>query len=162
MIVGKAEIVHIDIGTRQDDGNGLLAFRVFPVVKGYVDAFIRDALDRQFGIQDALPVDAHVSFHLVLSRGKCPDATHKSLTAKGFHFWSREIMWAPAQGRTHANLLAHDHIVAAHERVFGREDRDDIVIELNAQQHDEHAKKIGKEKADKLAYADMLTKQLPN
>ena len=83
---------------------------------------------------------------------------HEWLAAKVFNFCWREIVGKSAQGGSHTDFLAHYHVVAAHEGVFGREDGHHIVIELNAQQNDEHAEKISKEKAYKLTYADMLPK----
>ena len=54
-------------------------------------------------------------------------------------------MGAGAEGGAQAYLLAQDDVVALHERILGREDGLDVAIELDAEQHGEHAEEVGKE-----------------
>ena len=67
------------------------------------------------------------------------------------------ILFLPFLVSTHTYLLAHDEVVGFHETVFLSEDRQHVLIKLEAEKNDEHTEEIGEGKARKLRYADMLT-----
>ena len=160
--LGKAKVIHCDIGTRQDDGHDMVARRVFPTALGRVDEMIGDALEEELRVEHVDPVDTHIGFHLIFCGGEGAHAGGKWLILHVVDLSGRESVGSSGDGVAHANLLADDDIVGLHEGVFRCEDGHHVAIELIAQQHDEHAKEVGKEKSHKLGYADMLTKQLPN
>ena len=158
MALGEPEVIHINIGTREDDWHHLLARCVFPVLERNIHETIRNTFEEKLTVQYIHTIYAHLRIYLVLGRGKLAYLLHELLIADIIHLSSRKGIGATADGIAHTYFLAHDEIVGFHKTVLLGEDRQHILIKLKTEKYDEHTEEISKGEACKLRYADMLTK----
>ena len=156
MALGETEVVHGDIGAGQNHRHHIVALLPLPQVALGVDKGVGDALKGNFGVEHLLSVHAHRGLSLVLYGGELAHCLGKGLCLQVVYLPPAEGIGAAREGRGGTNLLVDNQIVALHEAVARGEDWNDVAIELIAQQHDEHAEKIGEEEAGKLRHADML------
>ena len=81
---------------------------------------------------------------------------------KVIYLTARKLVATPRKDIGCAHALAQDKIVGFQEAVLGRENGQDIVIELEAQQHDKHAHEVGEKESRELRNTDMLPEEFPN
>lgn len=156
--LGKAEVIHINIGTRQDDRNLLRTWLIFPILQRDIHETIWYTLEKQFRIEHVDTIDTHRGIHLILSRGKLTYLLHKLLGRNIVYLTPTEGIGTPTDGISHTDLLAHNQVVGFHKTVLLGKDRKHVLIELKSEEDDEHTEEIGKSKACKLRYANMLSK----
>ena len=158
MTLGESEVIHINIGTREDDWHFLGSWRILPVLERHIDEAVGHTLKEKFAVQYIHAVDAHLGIYLIFRRGELSHLLHELLVSDIIYLSTREGIGAAADGISHTYLLAHDEIVGFHETVFLCEDRQHVLVKLEAEKDDEHTEEIGKGETCKLRYADMLTK----
>ena len=61
-----------------------------------------------------------------------------------------------------SNMLGYNDICVLHHAVLTREGRNDVLVELQGQQHDDHAQEVGEEEACELTEAQMASKEFPD
>ena len=157
MTLGETEVIHINIGTREDDWHLLSSRRIFPVLERHINKTVRHTLEEEFAIQNVHAVYTHLGIYLIFSRGEFSYLLYKLLVADFIDFRTGEGIGTAADGISHTYLLAHDEVVGFHETVLLSEDRQHVFIKLKAEKNDEHTEEISEGKARKLRYADMLT-----
>ena len=154
--LGKSEVVHGNVAAGQDDGHHAYGIVEVPRLGRNVDKLVGNALYGQLGVQNLPSVDAHRGIDLELSRHELPNTLGKRLTGQFVHFGSRKAERTLAQGLCRSYLLADHHEASLQETVFGREQGHHVAIELEPEQHDDHADEVGKEESCKLRQTDVF------
>ena len=156
--LGKSEIIEVEVIARKDDRYFLLSRFEMPFVQVHIHIAIRYGFEEHGGreIQTEL-FHTHSGRYLELRRGKLAHPFREGLIFDFLDVRSREraaLAYKRAEG-TH--LLAHDDIVLLHETVAFCKDGCHILIELDAEEDDDHATQIGKEETNQLSQADMAS-----
>ena len=157
MTLCKTKVVHINIGTRKDDGHFLTTWLILPILERHIDKTVGHTFEKEFAIEHIHAIDTHRGIHLVLGRGKLSYLLDKLLRGDIVHITARESIGTTTEGVAHTYFLTHDEVVGLHKTVLLGEDRQHILVKLKAEKNDEHTEKVGKGKTCKLWYADMLT-----
>ena len=140
MTLGKTEIVHINIGTRQNNRNLMCPRLILPVFQRNIHKAIRNTLEEQFRVEHIHTVHAHRSIHLVFSRSKFTDFLHKLLRCNLINLTTRKTISPTTDCIPHTDFLTHDKIISLHKTILLGEHWQDILIKLKAKKDNQHTK----------------------
>ena len=158
MALGEPKVIHGQVNARQNNRHSPVTGVVLPVAQFCVYKSIGNTFEADFAVvEHRSAVHTHVSINLVGCSRELSHTADKRLLAQIINLFIRECVAATADSTRCAYLLVDNQKVALHETVFSGEHRSNIIVELIAQQNNQHAEKIGKEETCKLWNADMLT-----
>ena len=133
----------------------------FPEVN--VDKGIGYALEEHVCAELCHTADAHAAGHFVLAGCEVADAFCEGLAGEVVYLTLGEgAVGSQSDGGQSRDTLVEDKIVGADEAVLGREDWLYVTIELQAEQHNEHAQEVGEEEASQLRQTDVPAKEFPD
>ena len=128
----KAEVIHIYIRARKDDGHLSPTLAVGPVGSGDINKRIGHALQEYLGVEHAGAIDAHLCRHAELIAHEGTHRLDEGLAPQVGYLCGREGTAASGERRGGAHLLAHHEVVGLHEAVLGGEHGQYVTIELYA------------------------------
>ena len=154
--LGESEVVEVKVVLGQDDGDGGGTFTVSPLLRLHIDKLVGYGLEAHLGgeLGEALNVETGVD--TVVGGGEHAQVLDEVLAFDVADLVLGEGSRLADDAAECSHLLVEDHVVRLHEAVLAVIDVLYVVVELHAQQDDEHACEVGEEEPRELRYADVL------
>ena len=132
--LGKAEVIEIKVIARDDDRNKSVAFGKAPVFQVHVHVFVGYGFEEHFcGEPDIGLLHVEAGRYVEQRRGESANALGEVLLLQFCYFFLTESIVFSSQASQCVYLLGYDEVFLLHEAVAACEERNDVVIELQAQ-----------------------------